>query len=367
MLAMTRRPSATTPGITENSLSSSTIWATARVAGAPLPMATPMSASFRAKASLTPSPVMATTWSRAWRAPTMARFCWGVTRPNTECSAIASASPSASSGSSRASMVCSAPGRPTRLAHGADGEGVVPGDDLQVDALVGEVAQGVGGVGADLLLEAQQGDGAQARPAGCRRPGLRTSTATSRVRLPVRRRLFGLDPHRFAGAGVGQHHLGGPEHPGSVALEGGRAPLAGRGERHRRAALPALGPRMGIGEGQEGGVGVGLVTERAEGRVEILTTAVEGLGPGEDDLALGQRAGLVQAEHVDPGQPLDRGQLLDEDPPAGERHRGGEERDAGEQDQPFGDHADEAGHRSLHRLPARSTSSGSGSRTGSAR
>ena len=64
MLAMTRRPSATTVGSTAKRLSSSTNWATARVAGAPLPMATPMSASLSASTSLTPSPVMATTCDR---------------------------------------------------------------------------------------------------------------------------------------------------------------------------------------------------------------------------------------------------------------------------------------------------------------
>ena len=82
MLAITRRPSATTSGRWENLPSSSTSCATARVAGEPLPMATPMSASFKASASLTPSPVIATTWPVLWSAPTTSRFCWGVTRPN---------------------------------------------------------------------------------------------------------------------------------------------------------------------------------------------------------------------------------------------------------------------------------------------
>ena len=37
-------------------------------------MAMPMSASLSASTSLTPSPVMATTWPRDCSAPTMARF-----------------------------------------------------------------------------------------------------------------------------------------------------------------------------------------------------------------------------------------------------------------------------------------------------
>ena len=64
MLAITRRPSATTPGSVANLPSSSTSCATARVAAAPEPMATPMSASLSASASFTPSPVIATTWPR---------------------------------------------------------------------------------------------------------------------------------------------------------------------------------------------------------------------------------------------------------------------------------------------------------------
>ena len=46
-------------------------------------MAMPRSASLRASTSLTPSPVMATTWPREPRASTMARFWWGTTRLNT--------------------------------------------------------------------------------------------------------------------------------------------------------------------------------------------------------------------------------------------------------------------------------------------
>ena len=54
-------------------------------------MATPMSASFSASASFTPSPVIATTWPFDCNAATIARFCCGVTRPNTECCSSASA------------------------------------------------------------------------------------------------------------------------------------------------------------------------------------------------------------------------------------------------------------------------------------
>ncbi len=113
MLPMTRRPSATTEGRVAKLLFSSTIWATARVASEPEPIATPMSASFSASTSLTPSPVIATVCPRVWSAATMSRFCCGVTRPKTAFRSISVAMSSRSSGSRRASTACSAPGIPS--------------------------------------------------------------------------------------------------------------------------------------------------------------------------------------------------------------------------------------------------------------
>ncbi len=107
MFAVTRRPSATTPGRVANLPSSNTSCATDRVAAAPDPMATPMSASLRASASLTPSPVIATTWPRDCSAPTIARFWAGVTRPKTEFVSKTVANASWSSGRSRASIASS--------------------------------------------------------------------------------------------------------------------------------------------------------------------------------------------------------------------------------------------------------------------
>ena len=162
MLAMTRRPSATTYGMTANWSSRSTSSATARVAGAPEPMATPTSASLRARASFTPSPVMATTWPRAWSARTMARFCSGMTRPKTACSSTAPARASASSGRWRASTGDAAPFTPTRAGHRGDGAGVVTRDDLDRHALGREVGQRLGGVGPQRLVQDEEGDRLQA-------------------------------------------------------------------------------------------------------------------------------------------------------------------------------------------------------------
>ena len=82
-LLMERRPSATTAGMEAKSLSTSTISATFRAASDPAAIATEQSASFKARTSFTPSPVMATMCPRRLSARTSSRFCCGVTRPKT--------------------------------------------------------------------------------------------------------------------------------------------------------------------------------------------------------------------------------------------------------------------------------------------
>ena len=67
--------------------------------------------------------------------------------------------------------------------------------------------------------------------------------------------------------------------------------------------------------------------------------------------ALGERPGLVDADHIDPGQRLDRGQLLHEDPLLRQPQRGHGEGDAGEQDQALGHHGPDGRHRAPERLP----------------
>jgi hypothetical protein len=73
-------------------------------------------------------------------------------------------------------------------------------------------------------------------------------------------------------------------------------------------------------------------------------TTVEHLEPVEADVALGQGAGLVETDDVDPGQALDRGELLHQHLAPGERDRGDPEREAGQQDETLGHHADHRRH-----------------------
>ena len=99
-LKKTPRPSSTARTMAEKLSSPSTMSAAFLVTSVPEPIATPISAAFTEGASLTPSPVMATTSPSFCSALTMASLCLGLTRANTRQRPIAWAfSPEASSSS----------------------------------------------------------------------------------------------------------------------------------------------------------------------------------------------------------------------------------------------------------------------------
>ena len=85
ILFTTRLPSMTTCGILEKSDSNKTTCAAWAVASLPDAIAILQSASFMAKISLTPSPVIATVLPSFCSTLTNIFFCSGVTRPNTVC------------------------------------------------------------------------------------------------------------------------------------------------------------------------------------------------------------------------------------------------------------------------------------------
>ena len=94
MLSSTPRPSRTASTMVAKWSSARIMRAASLVTSVPAtPMATPMSAAFSAGASLTPSPVIATTLPLACSARTMRSLCLGATRANTEvfCTAAATA------------------------------------------------------------------------------------------------------------------------------------------------------------------------------------------------------------------------------------------------------------------------------------
>ena len=91
-LLTTRLPSYTTSGICAKSESSNTTCAACAAASLPDAIATLQSASFIAKISLTPSPVIATVCPLICNAFTSFCFCFGVTRPKTVYCSTASLS-----------------------------------------------------------------------------------------------------------------------------------------------------------------------------------------------------------------------------------------------------------------------------------
>ncbi len=137
--------------------------------------------------------------------------------------------------------------------------------------------------------------------------------------------------------------------------EARRAPLPGRRERDATVARPARRAERRA-EGAERRVAVLVVGERTErfGHVVFadarLARGVEHLEPIEHDVALGERARLVETDDVDPREALDRGELLHEHVAAGERDRGDPEREARQEHEAFGNHAHDAGDDADQRL-----------------
>ena len=83
------------------------------------PIATPMSAWRSAGASLTPSPVMATTWRSCWSARTRRSLCSGATRAKTTASSAACRSDSSSRASRSRPVSTSPSGNPSSRAIAA--------------------------------------------------------------------------------------------------------------------------------------------------------------------------------------------------------------------------------------------------------
>ena len=117
-LSYTARPARTASAMVAKLSSASTISAASFAASLPLPpIAMPTSARFRAGASLTPSPVIATTAPSACRACTRRSLCSGLVRAKTSDDITRCRSVTSSSRSMSAPVTTSkAPGRPRRRA-----------------------------------------------------------------------------------------------------------------------------------------------------------------------------------------------------------------------------------------------------------
>ena len=131
------------------------------------------------------------------------------------------------------------------------------------------------------------------------------------------------------------------------------APLHLRAEENgtvRVGHQPAAGAAKASADGLQGGVGVGVGGgQGAEGRSGVVPL-VEHLERLHRQAALGEGAGLVEADHVDPGQALHRRQFLHQHPPPPEADHAHGEGHRGQQHQAFGDHGHDAGGGAPQRL-----------------
>ena len=106
------RPSSTARTMVAKLSSVRIMWAAPLATSVPdFPMAQPMSAAFRAGASFTPSPVMATTCPRFCQARTIRSLCSGVTRAKTENFPMSCSSMSWGMKSSSPPVTASSPSR----------------------------------------------------------------------------------------------------------------------------------------------------------------------------------------------------------------------------------------------------------------
>ena len=211
-------------------------------------MATPMSAAFSAGASLTPSPVMATTWPRALQRLDDAHLVLGRhAGEHARCARPASASAASSSASSSAPLMHLAARRPSSRAMAAAVALWSPVIILTSmpacwQTAMASFASGRGG--SMMPTSAEEGPGRRPRPSD-RRPGRSrapgwsaAATASTRSaslgharrsrprtrRVPPRRAA--LARRRRPAAGAGQQHVGRAldEHLAPRRRRGGRWP-----------------------------------------------------------------------------------------------------------------------------------------------
>ena len=220
-----------------------------------MPMATPMSACLSAGASLTPSPVMATTWPLDCSASTRRSFCSGVTRAKT---LVRSASSMNSSSCTRGHL-----GAGDGAVAGADdadlagdrrrGGGVVAGDHLHRDAGVVAGLDGGDGLRPRRIhhrLQAEEGEAAghvvvadarRCRPAGAPRAKARTrrpsaASASTCAWTAAASSGAGSPAPSDRGRAALQHLLDGALHVDDAAAA-----------RRRRAASPCTGSALSKG------------------------------------------------------------------------------------------------------------------------
>ena len=179
---------------------------------------------------------------------------------------------------------------------------IVSRDHLDRDVLLTEVRERLRRVRSKRVLQHHEGDGPERvrQPAVLRQP---VGARQDQHPRPLRRRV------RDAGArgtvAVDQH-VGAPDEPGALIRERNRTPFPRGGERHRGRLRPTdRGRRVSLRD--RGHRRVGMFVGGCDGRERRLEPiiSVERLDGDDRELAGGERSGLVDAQHVDPREPLD--------------------------------------------------------------
>ena len=289
----------------------------------------------------------------------MSRFCCGVTRPNTECASSsvgeAPASRSARSGRSGRRPDRRRPAGPAGAAIAPTVPRVVAGDDLHRHVLLGEVAQGVGGVRPRAVAEHDERGGPQARRAAPRRAAASSVRASRTTRLPVGGRRLGAARERRRRRRSPAAPRRARRAPTSRPARTTRALHFRADENGTRLAArpsPPAAPANALRDRRERGVRVRLGRPRARpARPRAAASASRTSTVLDDEPPLGERAGLVDAQHVDAREALDGRQLLHEHPVLRQADDADGEREAREQHEPLRHHRDRAGDRGRERRP----------------
>ena len=217
--------------------------------------------------------------------------------------------------------------------------------------MLGEEAERVGRVGADLLVEHDERGGFErvGQPFSVER---RFGSHEKEDAPAVGGQSLEPGAHRIVDRALEPHHVGRADDPRPLVGERSRAPLAGRRERHRAITRPSRRSRERLAERLHRGVAV-LIGRKGTQRVGDHVVMPERLERVELHHALGQRARLVEHHDVDARQAFDRGKLLYQHPPARERDRRDREREARQQHQSFRDHCDHTGDHTGDGVPVR--------------
>ena len=233
---------------------------------------------------------------------------------------------------------------------GGDRLGMVAADDLDLDPLLLEVRERRRRRLAHAVREDHVGDRNEpGRWASAVERGLGPPEEHD---APSRLGVFTRLPQICVVAPRGsEQNVGRPEDPGSLRAELHAAPLPGRRERDRSRREPA-GGMVGeaLADRAEGGVRVRVGGRQRGERLPVRPVPAEELDLVDDEPALGERSGLVDAQHVHARERLDGRQLLHQHPPPCEPNHAHRERHARQQNETLGDHRDGPGHGPSERL-----------------